>query len=254
MILLLDNYDSFVHNLARYLRQLDCETLVARSDQIDADGCRKLAPKAIIISPGPRRPQQAGCSIDVVRKLSDSVPILGVCLGHQAIGVAFGGLVLRCGPMHGMACEITHHAKDVFQGCPSPMKVARYHSLAIDPNHLPDELEVTAWSDDGVIMGVRHRIRPVFGVQFHPESVLTDHGMKTLANFVSIASTLPSVSGPVEPWCKTSREPVEPWCKTSREPVEPWCKTSQEPVESWCKTCQEPVGDAGEPQPKPATL
>ncbi len=190
MILLLDNYDSFVHNLARYLRRLDCDTQVVRSDRIDAEGCRRLQPQAIVVSPGPRRPEQAGCSVEVIRRLSSGIPILGVCLGHQAIGVAFGGLVLRCGPMHGMASEINHDGTGLFQGCRSPMRVGRYHSLAIDPDHLPDELEVTAQSDDGVVMGVRHRSLPVFGVQFHPESVLTEDGMITLTNFVSIVSSL----------------------------------------------------------------
>ncbi len=190
MILLLDNYDSFVHNLARYLRQIDCETVVVRSDQIDVAGCRELAPQAIILSPGPKRPEQAGCCLDVIAELSSSTPMLGVCLGHQAIGMAFGGVVLRCGPMHGMSSEIHHNGEDLFQGCPSPMTVARYHSLAIDPDHLPQDLEVTATTEDGVIMGVRHRTRPVFGVQFHPESVLTPHGMATLDNFVSIVASL----------------------------------------------------------------
>ncbi len=185
MILLLDNYDSFVHNLARYFRRLHCQTHIVRSDQIDVAGCQQLDPQAVVISPGPRRPEQAGCSIDVIRHLSPHIPILGVCLGHQAIGVAFGGLVLRCGPMHGMASTISHDGEGIFAGCRSPMQVGRYHSLAIDPDHLPSELTVTAQSDDGVIMGVRHRSRPVFGVQFHPESVLSDDGLATLSNFVS---------------------------------------------------------------------
>ncbi len=196
MILLLDNYDSFVHNLARYLRRLDCETHVVRSDRIDVSGCRQLNPQAVVISPGPRRPEQAGCSIDVIRHLSPHIPILGVCLGHQAIGVAFGGVVLRCGPMHGMASEIRHDGEGIFAGCPSPMRVGRYHSLAVDPDHLPQELKITARSEEGVIMGIRHRTRPVFGVQFHPESVLTDFGLATLSNFVSVVS---SVSGAAAP-------------------------------------------------------
>ncbi|MCG8653077.1 MAG: aminodeoxychorismate/anthranilate synthase component II [Pirellulales bacterium] len=190
MILLLDNYDSFVHNLARYLRRLDCETRVVRSDRIDVEGCQALEPQAVVISPGPRRPERAGCSVEVIRHLSPEIPILGVCLGHQAIGVAFGGVVLRCGPRHGMASNITHNGQDVFAGCPSPMRVGRYHSLAIDPGHLPAELEVTARADDGVIMGVRHRERPIHGLQFHPESVLTDDGMTLLANFVSVACSV----------------------------------------------------------------
>ena len=186
MILLLDNYDSFVHNLARYFRRLGCPTEVIRSDQIDVSGCQSLAPDAIVISPGPRRPEQAGCSVDVIRQLSPRIPILGVCLGHQAIGVAFGSRVMQCGPMHGTSSLITHNAEDVFAGCATPLRVARYHSLAVDPDHLSAELEVTARSDDGVIMGIRHRSRPVFGVQFHPESVLTEDGLAILRNFVAI--------------------------------------------------------------------
>ncbi len=188
MILLLDNFDSFVHNLARYFRHLGCETKVVRSDSIDVQSCAALQPDAVVISPGPKRPEQAGCSIDVIRELSPEIPILGVCLGHQAIGVAFGGVVVRCGPVHGSASEITHDGQGLFAGCPSPMQVGRYHSLAIDPGHLPQQLLVTATTGDGVIMGVRHRSRPVFGVQFHPESILTDHGLATLRNFAALAS------------------------------------------------------------------
>lgn len=187
MILLLDNYDSFVHNLARYFRRLGCETRVVRSDRIDAAQCAALQPEAIVISPGPHRPLQAGCSVDVIRELSDEIPMLGVCLGHQAIGVAFGGQVIRCGPMHGSASEIEHEGDGVFDGCRSPMTVGRYHSLAVDPAHLPADLRVTARTEDGVIMGLRHRSRPVFGVQFHPESVLSNEGLATLRNFVEIA-------------------------------------------------------------------
>lgn len=186
MILLLDNYDSFVHNLARYFRQLGCPTEVIRSDQIDVAGCEALAPDAVVISPGPRRPEDAGCSVEVIRGLSPRIPILGVCLGHQAIGVAFGSVVMKCGPMHGSSSLITHNEADLFAGCRAPLRVGRYHSLAVDPGHVSAELEVTAWSDDGVIMGLRHRSRPVFGVQFHPESVLTEDGLAIVRNFVSI--------------------------------------------------------------------
>lgn len=186
MILLLDNYDSFVHNLARYLRRLGCEAQVIRSDQVDLRGCELLTPDAVVISPGPRRPEEAGCSVEVIRHLSPEIPILGVCLGHQAIGTAFGGTIVRCGPIHGMSSLIEHDGSGLFQGCRRPLRVGRYHSLSIDPQQLPSELEVTAWADDGVIMGVRHRTRPVFGVQFHPESVLTDDGLLMLRNFVSM--------------------------------------------------------------------
>ncbi len=190
MILLLDNYDSFVHNLARYFRRLGCETVVVRSDEIDVAGCRRLSPSAIVLSPGPRRPADAGCSVEVIQRLSATVPLLGVCLGHQAIGEAFGGRTVQCRPMHGLSSRITHDGTGVFSKCDSPMQVGRYHSLAIDEQTLPSELTVTARSDDCVIMGVRHRTLPVFGVQFHPESVLTDDGLRVIQNFAEISKCL----------------------------------------------------------------
>lgn len=196
MILLLDNYDSFVHNLARYFRRLGCQTTVIRSDEIDVRQCQSLAPEAIVLSPGPKRPEDAGCSIEVLQSIAPETPILGVCLGHQAIGVAFGGRVCQCGPMHGVASSMTHDGMGVFKDCPSPTKVGRYHSLAIDPPNLPDELIATAWTDDGVIMGVKHRSRPVYGVQFHPESVLTDRGGQMIENFVAIARSASAVTAP----------------------------------------------------------
>ncbi|QDT12965.1 anthranilate synthase component II [Planctomycetes bacterium K23_9] len=188
MILLLDNHDSFVHNLARFFRIAGCETKVVRSDAIDLATCTSLRPTAIVLSPGPKGPQDAGCSVEVIQGIDERMPILGVCLGHQSIAVAFGGKVHQCGPMHGMATQIRHDEQGVFKDCPSPMSVGRYHSLAIDQCYLPDELEVSATTEDGIIMGVRHRTRPVFGVQFHPESVLSDHGMKVIENFVTLTS------------------------------------------------------------------
>jgi len=169
---------------------LGCETTVIRSNEIEVEQCRALKPDAVVLSPGPRGPADAGCSIEVIQGMQDEVPILGVCLGHQAIGVAFGGAVHQCGPMHGMATQIKHDGEGVFANCPSPMAVGRYHSLAIDQCHLPDELTVTATTDDGIIMGVRHRTRPIFGVQFHPESVLSDYGLQLIENFVVIASSV----------------------------------------------------------------
>lgn len=191
MILLLDNYDSFVHNLARYFRRLGCPTTVIRSDRIDAAACAALTPQAIVISPGPRRPQDAGCSVEVLQQASPDIPILGVCLGHQAIGVAFGGSLMQCAPMHGMSDRITHDGQGLFKNLHSPLGVGRYHSLAIDPDRVPDELQVTARDSNGLIMGVRHRQLPVFGVQFHPESVLTQSGLEMLDNFVAITRCNP---------------------------------------------------------------
>ena len=186
MILLLDNYDSFVHNLARYLRRLGAHTLVVRSDEIDCRECQRLAPAAVVLSPGPKGPFEAGCSVDVIRNLAPQIPILGVCLGHQAIAAAFGATVSPCPPRHGMTSPITHDASGLFAGLPATINVGRYHSLAVDEGSLPAELVVTARSqDDGVIMGIRHVTRPVQGVQFHPESVLTDNGMALLGNFVA---------------------------------------------------------------------
>ena len=187
MILLLDNYDSFVHNLARYFRIAGCETTILRSDEIDAAGCAAMRPDAIVISPGPKRPEDAGCSIDVIRSVLPTTPLLGVCLGHQAIAVAFGGLVVPCDPVHGMSSSISHDGKELFAGFPSPMQVGRYHSLAMDETTLPKELLVTARDEHGLIMAVRHRERPIYGVQFHPESVLTEFGQQIAVNFARMA-------------------------------------------------------------------
>lgn len=188
MILLLDNYDSFVHNLARYFRQLGQRTEVVRSDQIDAQQVLQMAPDGVVISPGPHGPNDAGCSVELIRTAPVNLPILGVCLGHQCMGVAFGGKIVRCEPMHGMASWVEHDGEGLFSQCPSPMKVGRYHSLAIDRTSVPEELIVTARTREGTIMGVRHRTRPVFGVQFHPESVLTEYGTSIAKNFEKVVS------------------------------------------------------------------
>ena len=162
-------------------------TIVVRSDTIDAKQCFAMHPDAIVISPGPKTPAEAGCSVDVIQQADHRLPILGVCLGHQAIGVAFGGKIAKCPPMHGMASSIEHDGSGVFRDCPSPMKVGRYHSLCVDHADLPPELAVDAvCSTDGVIMGIHHRSRPVFGVQFHPESVLSDFGKNVLRSFIQI--------------------------------------------------------------------
>jgi anthranilate synthase/aminodeoxychorismate synthase-like glutamine amidotransferase len=185
MILLIDNYDSFVYNLARYVHELGEEPLVRRHDAIDVDAILRLAPTHIIISPGPCSPKEAGISTDVVRQIGPRIPILGVCLGHQCIGAAYGGEIVRAGlPMHGKTSRIRHSGTGLFSGLPSPFLATRYHSLVIAPASVPPSLKVTATSDDGEIMAVQHLEHPVYGVQFHPESVLTEHGYRLLDHFL----------------------------------------------------------------------
>ncbi|HTN73799.1 MAG TPA: aminodeoxychorismate/anthranilate synthase component II [Pirellulaceae bacterium] len=188
MILLIDNYDSFVHNLARHLRRLGQETRVVRNDAIDVSAIRKLDPAAIVISPGPGTPSEAGCSLDVVRELQRDLPILGVCLGHQTIGQALGGRIVRASePLHGRASQIEHNQRGLFAAVPTPFTACRYHSLVIEEASLPAELEITARALDGTIMAIAHRELPLLGVQFHPEAVLTQHGYLLLANFLRLA-------------------------------------------------------------------
>jgi anthranilate synthase/aminodeoxychorismate synthase-like glutamine amidotransferase len=192
MLLLLDNYDSFVHNLARYCAELGCETEVVRSDAVTVDEVRDRAPQAIIISPGPCTPREAGVSTEVVRELGATIPILGVCLGHQAIAAALGGNIIRGPePVHGRTSAIKHDGTSLFAGLPQPLRATRYHSLIVEEASLPAELRVTARSADELIMALEHVRWPVFGVQFHPESVLTDSGHELLANFLRRAGIAP---------------------------------------------------------------
>ena len=186
-IFVLDNYDSFTFNLVQYLAGLGSSIEVGRNDRVSADEIAALDPDAIVISPGPGNPAQAGISLEVVRRFGTQLPILGVCLGHQTIGEAYGATIRRARiPMHGKTCRVLHDGRGVFGGLESPLQVVRYHSLVIDPATLPDCLEVSARSEEGEIMGVRHRTLLVEGVQFHPESIFTDSGMALVKNFVSL--------------------------------------------------------------------
>ena len=185
MIVVVDNYDSFTYNLVQYLGELGEDVKVVRNDEMTAEEVERLAPARIVLSPGPCTPNEAGISLEVVRRFAGRVPILGVCLGHQAIGQAFGGKVVRAKAlMHGKVSRIHHSAAGVFRGLPTPFQATRYHSLAIERASCPAELEVTAWTDDGEIMGLAHRSLAIEGVQFHPESILTEHGHALLANFL----------------------------------------------------------------------
>jgi anthranilate synthase/aminodeoxychorismate synthase-like glutamine amidotransferase len=188
LLLLIDNYDSFVHNLARYFQRLGQETLVVRNDEIDVDGVRQLKPDAIVLSPGPCTPAEAGCCVEVVRQLHKELPMLGVCLGHQAIVAALGGRIVRAEePMHGRTSAVEHHAQRLFAGVPSPLIACRYHSLVAERDSLPAELSVCATTADGTIMAVEHVEFPLFGVQFHPEAILSEQGYPLLANFLRVS-------------------------------------------------------------------
>lgn len=185
MILLIDNYDSFVYNLARYVSELGAETCVKRNNEISLDEISYLKPSHIIISPGPCAPDQAGISMDVIKYFGASIPLLGVCLGHQAIGQVYGGIVQRAkNPMHGKASLVKHNEKNLFKDLENPLMVARYHSLIVSDEHLPHQLMVTARCEHGEIMALQHREYPVYGVQFHPESILTHQGYELLKNFL----------------------------------------------------------------------
>ena len=187
MILLLDNYDSFTYNLAQYLGELGCTLEVHRNDKISVEEIVRRKPDRIVISPGPCTPQEAGISVELIQRLAGSFPILGVCLGHQAIGAAFGGKIIRAPKLfHGKTSDIEHDGKGIFQSVPNPFTATRYHSLIVERKSLPRELQISAETGDGIIMGLRHRKHKVDGVQFHPESVLTESGKQLLRNFLSL--------------------------------------------------------------------
>ena len=188
MILMIDNYDSFTYNLVQYFGELKADMQVFRNDALTVDKIRAMKPAKIVISPGPGRPEDAGVSVPIIKELAGKVPILGVCLGHQGIGYAYGGKIINAKRlMHGKTSMIEHDGKDLFKGLPHPFEATRYHSLVIDRDTLPDCLQVTAWTtDDEEIMGVRHKTLPVWGVQFHPESILTKEGKNILKNFLSL--------------------------------------------------------------------
>ncbi len=185
MILVIDNYDSFTYNIVQYLGEMGADIKVIRNDELSVADILKMNPKQILISPGPCSPKEAGISVETIQQLAGKIPILGVCLGHQSIGYAFGGEIIRAkNLMHGKTSQISHDGKGVFKGLPNPFRATRYHSLVINRANLPEVLEITAESEDGEIMGVRHKTLPIEGVQFHPESILTESGKALLKNFL----------------------------------------------------------------------
>jgi anthranilate synthase/aminodeoxychorismate synthase-like glutamine amidotransferase len=185
-VAVLDNYDSFTYNLVQQLAELGADTAVFRSDEVEPADLERYG--HLVISPGPGRPAEAGCSVEAVRRLSGRRPILGVCLGHQCLAEAFGGRVVRGQPVHGKTSEVRHDGDWLFEGLPSPLQATRYHSLVVEPGSLPPQLAVTAWTDDGTVMALRHRSHPTFGVQFHPESVLTPRGPEIMARFLEASA------------------------------------------------------------------
>jgi len=187
MILMIDNYDSFTYNLVQYFGELRADLKVVRNDALSVEKIKKLRPKRIVISPGPGRPEDAGVSVEIIKELSPKIPILGVCLGHQAIGYAFGGKIVSAKKlMHGKTSPIYHNKNELFKSIPNPFEATRYHSLVIEKKTLPQCLELIAWTKDNEIMGLRHKTFPLWGVQFHPESILTKHGKDILRNFLSL--------------------------------------------------------------------
>ena len=188
MILMIDNYDSFTYNLVHYLGELGERVLVFRNDKITLEEVGKLNPYAVVVSPGPCTPKEAGISVDLIKEFAGRIPILGVCLGHQSIGYAFGGKIVRAKRLlHGKTSMIYHDGKGIYEGLPNPFEAIRYHSLLVEKESLPDELEITAWTDEDEIMGIKHKEHLIEGVQFHPESILTKHGKDLLKNFINMA-------------------------------------------------------------------
>ena len=200
MILLIDNYDSFTFNIVHFLSDLGMDTTVVRNDKITPREALDMSPEAIVISPGPCTPNEAGICLDLIKAAAEAekpVPVFGICLGHQSIGQAFGGDVISCHEIkHGKLSKITHNEKGLFEGLPNPLNVTRYHSLVVSPKNLPDCLEVTANTDDGIIMGISHKTLPIHSVQFHPESIATQQGHNLLANFLTAAGRDPSAPPP----------------------------------------------------------
>jgi anthranilate synthase component 2 len=195
MLLLIDNYDSFTYNLYQYLSELGATVEVVRNDEASVEDCLAMGAERIVVSPGPCTPSEAGISVDLIRAAAGELPLLGVCLGHQCIGEAFGATVGSAGEiMHGKISTVTHDGKGVFAGLPNPFEAIRYHSLAIEPDSLPEELEVSARAESGVIMGVRHRTLPIEGVQFHPESIMTTTGHDLLRNFLTMEAPRPAAT------------------------------------------------------------
>ena len=196
MILLIDNYDSFTFNIVHYLSDLGMDTTVVRNDKITPREALDMSPEAIVISPGPCTPNEAGICLDLINAAAEAekpVPVFGICLGHQSIGQAFGGDIISCHEIkHGKLSKITHNEKGLFEGLPNPLNVTRYHSLVVSPKNLPDCLEVTSKTDDGIIMGISHKTLPIHSVQFHPESIATQQGHNLLANFLTVAGCAPS--------------------------------------------------------------
>jgi anthranilate synthase/aminodeoxychorismate synthase-like glutamine amidotransferase len=188
VVLVIDNYDSFTYNLVQYLGEMGAALVVKRNDEVTVDQVEEMAPRRILISPGPGRPEQAGVTLDVIRRFGPRLPVLGVCLGHQAMGLAFGGTVVRAPlPMHGKTSTVQHDGRGVFRGIHGPFEASRYHSLVVDESGWPDDLEIAARSkEDGLVMGLRHKTYPVHGVQFHPESILTPEGRRILMNFLEL--------------------------------------------------------------------